>query len=192
MNSQIYSAGIVLIPLLVIWFFPHLLSSSGIILLITVAYGMLVTRVLKITAQYAVLHWGVNRQGVMFLALLLLLCGVAILYYAWRESTWVYATVGWIASFAGFDITWSAYRKQLGRLGQTMLLSLEYVVVALFALALFGGYLPNSPVGQMNIEYRGLRGESLLFIAIVMLAAEVVHIAVVSLRRSVCVSFLGK
>lgn len=174
MQERITNTALVLF-LLLVWYYPVLLSQTGIALLIAWAYGIIMARIVRTALQYAVLNWGVNRWGIIGFGLAMMLVGGSLMYLSWMYQAYVYIGVGWVLLYTGYDSTFSAYKKKIGNVVYEMVINIEYLVVALLALALFGGYLPASPIGLMNIEYHTLRGESLLFVAIVMLACRSAH-----------------
>ena len=158
-----------------VWLQPQLLSIAGIGIAIAWVYGVLFARLARTCLQYAILHWGVNRYGVMVLGVCALIGGIVLVYYGWRESVYLWMGIGWVMVYAGYDVAQAAYKKRLGHVVWELMTTLQYLLVALMALALFRTYISGSPVGQLEIEYQGLAGESLLFIAMIMTGCEIVH-----------------
>ena len=77
--------------------------------------------------------------------------------------------------YAGGQGALSAYEKKMGDVYWHLFTTMQYLVVALMVMVLMGGYLPQTPLGQVGIEYQGLSGESLVVLALVMTVCEIVH-----------------
>lgn len=139
------------------------------------AYGVLFARLLRMAAQQAVLHWGVNRWGIIALSIVMILGGGYLMYYGYSLDAYLTIGAGWVFAFAGYDTARASYKRKVNRVRMDVLTQLQYLVVALLVLVLFGGYIYASPLGQMNITYQGVAGESLVLVAWVIAVCEIVH-----------------
>lgn len=155
--------------------YPAIVSVEGITIVIAWVYGVLFARLATVGLQYAVLHWGVNRPGIVTLGGIVACMGAAIMYYAYTESIWLYMGVGWVVLYAGLVSAHSAYRRATGNIRWEIVRNLHYVLVALFVLAVLANHIEQSPLGQLGIEYRNLSGESLVVLALVITVCELVH-----------------
>lgn len=169
------SQTVIVAGLCLLWWNPSILSDVGIGIVIAWVYGYLLARVITTGAQYGLLHWGVSRWGIVTLSATLAFLGLAIMYFAWTREMYAYMGIGWIMLYTGYYTGTSAYRRNTGTIHYEIYTTLEYAVVSLMAMALFGGYISSSPIGQLGLVYAGLAGESLLFLSIAMLACETAH-----------------
>lgn len=159
----------------VVWWYPELLSATGIALVVAWAYGVLFARLLRVAGQQAVMHWGVNRWGVISLSIAMMIVGAYVMYYGYDTDAYLAVGAGWVLLFAGYDTARASYKGKMANLRFDIVVQLQYLVVALLTLALFGGYIDSSPLGQENITYQGVAGESLVLVAWVIAVCEIVH-----------------
>ncbi|MFW0871217.1 MAG: hypothetical protein ACKKL4_02060 [Patescibacteria group bacterium] len=161
--------------LTLLWIFPTVVSPVMISILLTWVYGILAARILRMILQGAIMRWGMNRGGVIMLGFVMTIIGAAIIYFGYQESLWFYTAIGWIIGFAGFDSALAAYRGRIKLFYIEMINDAQYLLVSLFALALFGGNIVQSQIASLGLEYQGVPGESLIFLALAMAWAEIAH-----------------
>lgn len=167
---------VTVVLLAVLLWYPDILSETGIGIVIAWVYGVLFSRFLSLIFQYAVFRWGVNRNGIRVLGVVLVAGGVGMMYLAYTQTNWVLLGLGWVAVYAGLYSAMAAHKKRLGNSYYEMFTTMQYLVVALMTLVLFGPYIAQTPLGGLGIVYQGLRGESLVTIALVMLVCEITHV----------------
>jgi hypothetical protein len=158
-----------------LWLYPTTISQAAIGIVLTWVYGILAARLLRMILQWGIMRWGVSRGGVIVLGLAMTACGVAIAYFGWQESVWFYVALGWVIAFAGFDSAYAAYRGRMTMFYVEMINDFQYLLVALFMLAVFGGNVADSQLAKLGLEYQGVPAESLIFLALVMAWAEIAH-----------------
>lgn len=166
---------VIAITLTLVWIFPTTISQSMIGILLTWVYGILTARILRMILQWSIMRWGVSKSGVIVLGLAMTIFGGAIAYFGWQEALWFYVAAGWVIAFAGFDSAFAAYRGRMTLFYVEMINDFQYLLVALFAMAIFGGYIANSGVGALGLEYQGVPGETLIFLAMAMAWSEITH-----------------
>ena len=166
---------VIAVALTILWLNPTIISVPAIGILLTWVYGVISARILRMILQWTIMRWGVSRSGVIALGLAMTVGGAAIAYFGWQESMWFYVAVGWVVAFAGFDSAFAAYRGRMTLFYVEMINDFQYLLVALFGLAVFGGYIESSQMGQLGLEYQGVPGESMIFLALVMAWSEIAH-----------------
>jgi len=184
MSNLPVNQALLLALLSVIWFNPEIVSNWALVSVLALVGGFLLAQLFIIAIEYVLICYGANRQGVAFLSIILGLLGIAIGYFAWIEASYSMFNISWIIVYTSFGVFTAAHKRQLGTVLRDMFLYIEYLFIALFSAALFQTYISQSSLASYELQYSGVAGETLWFIAMVVLVCDIAYKTYLELARS--------
>jgi|GEM_PF-3902233 len=169
--NQIFVA----VLLSLIWFTPSIVNEWTLQVILSLVGSFLLAQLFILVIEWLLIRYGVNRGGISFLSSVLAVVGLAMMYFAWQESNYSMLNIAWIVMYTALGVLHAVYSRSLRGLQSNIILYLEYIFVSLFAAALFNKYIDTSPLSQYALEYNGVGGETVWFIALAVLACEIAY-----------------
>ncbi len=164
-----------LLLLVIVWYSPQIVSSWGLQIALALVGGFLLAQLFIMAIQWVLLRYGVNRMGIVVLSSALALCGISMMYYAWRESNYSMLNISWMFVYTSVGVIQAVRTRNLNYLRYNIILYFEYLFIAFFAAAVFSQYINESTIALLDLEYSGIQAETVWFVAMVILLCQIVH-----------------
>ena len=185
MSNLPINQTLLLALLSIIWFNPEIINQWALFSVLALVGGFLLAQGFIMAIEYVLIRYGANRQGVAFLSVILGLLGLAIAYYAWQHGNYSMLNIAWIIVYTSFGVFTAAHKRRLGGVLRDMFLYIEYLFIALFAAALFHSYISQSPLSEYGLKYSGIAGETLWFVAMVVLVCDILYKTFLEIQKTI-------